>query len=211
MRRRNVWGSRSQRRLQRRRARVAATRRRVRDLVAAATVMSVLALVVPSASAAGALSITVSSAPKSVAPGQAIAYTINAVNTGGSTATSVTISDALNGVGAGQLTAPATTSNLGNCTFTSPTVTCNASSLAPGQTWTVTITGAVTAAAGTTLSDTATVTGPESATTVTASATTTTTVSQTLAAGFAQTKLAGGLNKPIALAFAPSGDIYICE
>jgi len=41
------------------------------------------------AAAAGAVSITVTSAPNSVAAGQAIVYTINAVNTGGSTAAPV--------------------------------------------------------------------------------------------------------------------------
>ena len=163
------------------------------------------------AAAAGAVSITVTSVPNSVATGQAIAYTINAVNTGGSTATGVTISDALTGVGVGQMTAPAITTNLGSCTFASPTETCTAASLAAGQTWTVTITGAVTAAAGATLSDTATVTGTESSSPFSASATTTTTVSQNVASGFAQTKLAGGLNKPIAFVFAPNGDIYIGE
>ncbi len=163
------------------------------------------------AASTGPVSISVMSSPSPVATGQAIAYTINVTNTGGAAATGVTLTDALNGVGIGQMSAPATTQNLGSCTFAFPTETCTATTLGAGQVWTVTITGAVTAAVGSTLSDTASVTGTESSAPFSASATTSTTISQTLPAGFAQTKLATGLAKPIALAFAPNGDIYVAE
>jgi uncharacterized repeat protein (TIGR01451 family) len=168
-------------------------------------------LATKAAAAAGPVSITVSSAPSPVATGQAIAFTVNVVNAGGSTATGVTLSETLTGVGLGQLAAPAIVSNLGSCSFASPVEKCTAASVAAGQTWTVTMTVAVTAAAGATVSDAATVTGTESSSAFSASATTSATASQTLAPGFAQTKLAGGLSKPVALDFAPGGDIYIAE
>jgi uncharacterized repeat protein (TIGR01451 family) len=163
------------------------------------------------AAAVSPIAVTVTSSPSPVATGQAVAYTITVTNRGSSVATGATLTDTLNGVGIGQLTAPATTSNIGSCTFASPTETCTVASVAAGGVWKVTITGAVTSTAGSTLSDTATVTGTESSAPFSASATTTTTVSQNLPAGFAQTKLAGGLKKPIAFVFAPNGDIYIGE
>jgi uncharacterized repeat protein (TIGR01451 family) len=169
-------------------------------------------LTVRPAAAASPMSITVTAAPNPVSTGQALAYTINFSNTGGSAASGLTITDTLTGVVAGNgMPAPAMTTNVGSCNFNASQVACNAASLAAGQVWTVTITGQVASAAGTTLSDTATVTGTESSAQFTASATATTTVNQPLLAGFAQTQLASGLSKPVAVAFAPKGDIYIGE
>ena len=105
---------------------------------------------------------------------------------------------------------PAAITSLGTCTYTAPTETCTAPTLAAGQVWTVTLTVAVSAPSSTAYSDTATVTGTEG-TTFTASATATATATPALPAGFAQTKLAGGLAKPIVLDFAPNGDLYIGE
>ena len=137
-----------------------------------------------------------------------MAYRITMTNNGASAATNVTLSDAFNGLGLGQMAQPAATSTLGTCTYTAPTETCTAPTLAAGQVWTVTITMAVSAASSTAYSDTATVTGTEG-TAFTASATANSTANPSLPAGFTQTKLAGGLAKPIVLAFAANGDLYI--
>jgi glucose/arabinose dehydrogenase len=177
----------------------------------AATLGTVSALASPASAAAGPVTIAVQATPNPVATSQAVAYTVTVSNEGSGTASNVTMADSLNGIGPGQSTTPVMTSSLGSCTYSSPQVTCTAASLGAGQVWSVTITGAVTAAAGSTLSDTATVSGSESSSTFTASATTTDSVSPSIAPGFAQTQLAGGLKKPVAIAFAPNGDIYIAE
>jgi glucose/arabinose dehydrogenase len=157
------------------------------------------------------VTVTVSSTPQPVATGHALAYAITVVNRGKATATGVGLSLTLSRIGVGQLAAPAARSTLGNCTYTAPTETCSAGSLGSGSTWTVTVTGAVTAAAGTTVSNTVKVTGTESGSAISVSATTSTLVNPAVAPGFAQTQVVGGLNNPIALAFAPNGDIYIAE
>jgi uncharacterized repeat protein (TIGR01451 family) len=179
-------------------------------VMVAATLGAVTALASP-ASTAGPVTINVQATPNPVATSQAVAYTVTVRNVGSSSATNVSMTDALNGVGTGQSTTPTMTSSLGSCTYSSPQVTCTGASLGAGQVWSVSITGAVTAAAGSTLSDTATVSGSESSSSFSASATTTDHVSANVTPGFAQTQLAGGLKKPIALAFAPNGDIYIAE
>jgi len=168
-------------------------------------------LAAPASAASGPVSVTVTSSPSNVATGQAVAYTVTVTNSGSSPATGLTLTNTFSGVGPGQLTAPAVTTNTGTCTYAAPAETCTAASVGAGDVWTVTITGAVSAAIGATFSDSATVTGSESASSFTASATSTGTVSQSLASGFVQTKLAGGLSKPIAFVFAPGGDIYIGE
>jgi len=168
-------------------------------------------LAAPASAASGPVSVTVTSSPSNVATGQAVAYTVTVTNSGSSPATGLTLTNTFSGVGPGQLTAPAVTTNTGTCTYAAPAETCTAASVGAGDVWTVTITGAVSAAIGATFSDSATVTGSESASSFTASATATGTVSQSLASGFVQTKLAGGLSKPIAFVFAPGGDIYIGE
>ena len=166
----------------------------------------------PALAAGPAVSIAVTSSSNPVSSGQALAYTITVANTGGATASGLTLTDSLVGLGIGSLpSSPWMTTSTGSCSYASPTVTCSAATLAAGQAWSVTITGQVTAAAGGTLSDTATVTGTESSTPFTASATVATPINQVLPPGFTQTKLAGSLTKPILLAFAPNGDIYIGE
>lgn len=164
----------------------------------------------PSASATSPVSVAVTSTPSAASSTQAVAYRVTMINNGTSAATNVTLSDAFNGVGLGQMTQPATVQNLGTCTYTSPTETCTVPTLAAGQTWTVTITMAVSAPASTAYSDTATVTGTEGSS-FSASATAGDTSAPALASGFTQTKLAGSLSKPIVLDFAPNGDMYIGE
>ena len=142
-----------------------------------------------------------------------MAYSIAVTNTGTSAASGVTLVDSFNGEYLNQLTEPAVqlTNGGGACTYTSPTETCTVPSIGAGQTWQVTITMAVQNSAGTTYSNTAAVTGTESSASFSTSATTTATVAPTLAPGFTQTKVAGGLAKPIVLAFAANGDLYIGE
>jgi glucose/arabinose dehydrogenase/outer membrane protein assembly factor BamB len=160
---------------------------------------------------ANPLSITNSSMPRSVTTGQAIAFTITVVNKGAAAATGLSLTDTLTGLDLGQMDEPVIRTNLGGCTFTAPTETCTLASLAAGQTWTVNMTVEVAAVAGTTLSNTANATGTESGFSYNVAATTSTVVAPNVAAGFAQTQLAGGLANPIALAFAPNGDIYVAE
>jgi uncharacterized repeat protein (TIGR01451 family) len=166
------------------------------------------------ASAASAVTVSVTSNPHPVASGQAMAYTITAANTGGADASGLTMTDTItNLVPASPQTAPFFTQSTGSCSYDATTsqVTCTAATLPAGKVWTVTITAQMTAAAGTTLPDTATVTGTESGTQFSGSGSTTTTVGPSLQTGFAQTQLAHGLSKPIAIAFPPGGDTWIGE
>ena len=181
---------------------------------AAAILAGLMAGPAAPASAASAASLTVTSNPGSVSTGQAMAYTITAANTGGSAASGATITDIITGLGTGGVaTTPLMDTNVGSCSYDAATsqATCTAASLAAGQVWTVSITGQITAPAGTVLSDTATLTGTESSAPFSVSATTSTTVNQSLPAGFTQTQLAHGLKNPVVFAFAPGGDIYIGE
>jgi glucose/arabinose dehydrogenase len=168
-------------------------------------------------SATGPVTITLTSAPSQVATLQAVAFRITVTNTGSAAATGMTLTDSMTGASSTgpypvQLpNGPAITSNLGTCTFANPNETCAVPTIAAGQVWNVTMTVGVTAAAGTAYSDTATVSGTESSTAFSTPATTTSAVSPALAPGFTQTQLAGGLNKPIVLAFAANGDLYIGE
>ncbi len=159
------------------------------------------------ASAVAAPTISVVQNPQQVASGQPIQYAITIPNTGGADASGLTLTDTLSGVGPGATT-PWVVTSTGSCSYADPTLTCTASSLPAGQTWTVSITGQVTAAAGGSVSSSATLTGTETAA-FSVSASATGTVAGVLPAGFTQTKLAGGLANPIVLAFAPNGDIYI--
>lgn len=161
-----------------------------------------------SVASSGPVAIAVTGSPSSAASTQAVAYRITMTNNGSSAATGVTLSDVFNGVGLGQMAQPATTTNLGACAYTTPTETCTAPALGAGQVWTVTVTMAVSAPSSTAYSDTATVTGTEG-TAFTATAMANSTSGPALPPGFTQTKLAGGLAKPIVLAFAANGDLYI--
>lgn len=192
-------------------ARTAGLRRFVVALVAAAVIGLGLVAVSagPSAAAGGPVTVSVTSTPGAAAINQGVAYSVTVTNTGAAPASGVTLTDTFNGENLGQLVTPATTQSSGSCTYTSPTETCTTPTIAAGGVWQVTITVAVANAAGATYSDTASVVGTESATNFSASATTSATVAPVLTPGFTQTKLAGGLAKPIVLAFAANGDLYI--
>ncbi len=170
-----------------------------------------------SVAASSPVTVTVISTPASVATDQAVAFRITVTNTGAAAASGVSIADTMTGASSVgpypvQLpNGPATTSDLGSCSFATPTETCTAPTLAPGQVWNVTMTVGVTAAAGTAYSDTASVSGTESSTAFSTAATTTATAAPALASGFTQTQLAKGLNKPIVLVFGTDGTMYIGE
>ena len=109
-----------------------------------------------------------------VASGAELTYTITVTNLGSSKVDNVVMTDQVNGVGVIQsppaLPQLTITSSKGTCSQGGPSgnlVTCNAGTLSGRQVWTVTIRGQVTAADGTTLNNTASVTGTKSAQTFT--------------------------------------------
>ena len=113
-----------------------------------------------------------------VASGQQLTYTVTVVNTGGAKVNNVVLADQVNGVGGiGVPPQLVLTSSRGGCGQNGNLVTCNAGSIEGFGTWTVTIRGIVTAPNGTTLNNTATVTGTKSAQNHSAQATATTLVS----------------------------------
>jgi uncharacterized repeat protein (TIGR01451 family) len=198
------------------RSSLASGSRRLGLVIAAAalTITGVAARPASTVSASSAMSVSVTSNPNPVATGQAMAYTITATNTGGSDASALTMTDTItNLVPAAPQTAPFFKTSSGSCSYdsTNSQVTCTAASLPAGKEWTVGITAQMTAAAGTTLPNTATVTGTESGAQFSQSGSTTTKINPSLPAGFKQTQLAGGLKKPVVLAFPPGGDIWIGE
>jgi uncharacterized repeat protein (TIGR01451 family) len=169
----------------------------------------------PAHAAAGDATVTVTSNPQPVAAGQGMAYTISMANTGGADATGLTLTDTLGTlVAVSPQTSPFFTPSSGTCSYdaTSTLATCTTGTIPAGGVWTVTVTGGNSAAAGATVSDTASVTGTESGASFTASGSTTTTIAPALPAGFQQTTLAKGLSKPILVNFVPgSSDMWIGE
>lgn len=135
---------------------------------AAALVLLGSPLLVPAvADPASPITVTNVASPSPVASGAEITYTISMTNTGGSKLTNLVLTDQLNGVGTLQ-SPPATpqyaiSSSQGSCTQSAQLVTCNGGTLPGGGTWFVTIRGLVTAPSGSTLNNTATVTGTRSA------------------------------------------------
>src|SRR3954447_12017688 len=150
-------------------------KRRLQILLAGALVLAFV-IVDGRAQGAAASPITVVKTPSlsQVASGAQLTYTIVVTNTGGAAISNVSMTDQVNGVGVIQ-NPPALpqfniTSTKGACTqggSNGNLITCNAGNMAGGESWTVTIGGQVTAGAGTTLHNTATVTGTKSATTFT--------------------------------------------
>ncbi|HEU4939631.1 MAG TPA: CARDB domain-containing protein [Vicinamibacterales bacterium] len=123
------------------------------------------------------LAVTKVDTPDPVASGQELTYTITVVNTGGAKVTNVVLSDQLNGVG-GIGTPPqlVLTSTRGSCQQNVNLVTCNGGAIEGLGTWVVTIRGIVTAANGTTINNTVSVSGTKSAQNFTTTATATTLV-----------------------------------
>ena len=145
-------------------ARIHRGRRGTALLLAAGLTCSLVLATGPSASAATPVSLSQSASANPVDSGAELVYTIVTTNTGGAKVTEVVLTDVVNGLtgvdGVGPLTL---TSTVGSCSQSGNTVRCEAGTLQGGQSWTVTIRGKVTAAAGETLNNTATVTGTKSA------------------------------------------------
>lgn len=133
-------------------------------------ILGTVVLAAGPAFAASPLTIKKTANPSPVASGQELTYTILVTNTGGAKVTEVYLTDVVNGLtgvdGTNQLVL---TSNVGTCFQSGNTVRCDAGTLQGFQSWTVTIRGVVTAANGTTLNNTASVTGTKSAQTYTES------------------------------------------
>ena len=124
------------------------------------------------------LSVTKVDTPDPVASGAELTYTITIVNTGGAKVTNVVLSDQLNGVGGiGNPPQLVLTSTRGSCQQTVNLVTCNGGAIEGLGTWVVTIRGKVTAASGTTINNTVSVSGTKSAQNFTTTASATTLVS----------------------------------
>jgi uncharacterized repeat protein (TIGR01451 family) len=131
-----------------------------------------------SADPASPITVTNSDSADPVASGAELTYTIVMANTGGSKVDSLVMTDQLNGVGGiGVPPQLVLTSSQGSCTQSALRVSCAGGTLAGGKAWTVTIRGIVTASAGTTINNTATVTGTRSAQNFSTVATATTLVS----------------------------------
>lgn len=133
--------------------------RLVSVLVAFLMTVAGLSLAAPAAYASpDPISVTMTAAPSPVASGSSLTYTITTTNIEPQVS-NVRLTDQLTG-----LKNVVLTSSRGYCAESNLLVTCDAGSM-PGQnsTWTVTITGLVTAAEGTYLDNTATVTGSWSA------------------------------------------------
>jgi uncharacterized repeat protein (TIGR01451 family) len=142
-------------------------------LMAAAVLQPGFASVV-SADPISPVSVVKTASSNPVASGAELTYTIVVTNLGSSKVDNVVMTDQVNGVGVIQnppaLPQLTITSSKGTCTQGGPNgnlVTCNAGTLNGRQVWTVTIRGQVTASSGTTLNNTASVTGTKSAQTFT--------------------------------------------
>src|SRR4051794_7864926 len=119
---------------------------------------------------ASPITVTKSASASSIASGAQLTYTIVVKNTAGGSVSSVVLSDQVNGLGVIQappaLPQLIMTSTKGSCAqggANGNLVTCTAGTMAGGESFTVTIRGQVTAGSGTTLNNTASVTGTKSA------------------------------------------------
>jgi len=140
---------------------------------------------------ASPVTVTIVDSPDPIASGSQLLYTITAVNTGGSKITNVVLSNQVNGVGGiGVPPQLQLSSTRGTCGQSGNLVTCNAGSIEGNGSWVVTIRGVVTAANGTVLNETATVTGTRSAQNFTTTNTATTLVSNSTGSPLADLTIA---------------------
>lgn len=131
---------------------------------AAAIVFSIAGIAPVTADPASPVTIASSGSPNPVASGAQETWTITVTNTSGSKLTNVALSDQLNGIGGiGVPPQLALATTKGSCTQNSLLVTCSIGTLSGGASFTVTIRGVVTAASGTTINNTAAVSGTRSA------------------------------------------------
>ena len=122
-----------------------------------------------SADPSSPFSVTKSASASSIPSGTPLTYTIVVKNTGGASIGNVVLTDQVNGIGVIQnppaLPQLVITTTQGSCTQGGPNgnlVSCNAGTMSGGASFTVTIGGQVTAGAGTTLNNTASVSGTKS-------------------------------------------------
>lgn len=133
----------------------------IRVILAIATLVAILVACFATALAAppDPLSIRNACAPDPVAPGQNLTCTITVTNTGVTPLTDVVLTDQVQGVGGiGSPPRLSLTSTRGGCTESNHLVRCTVGTIEGGGSWIVTLTGVVTAASGTTLNNTASVT-----------------------------------------------------
>src|SRR4051812_2531524 len=150
----------------------------VRLAVAVVLTMLIAAAAAVIADPASPVTVAIVDSPDPVASGAQILYTINVVNTGGSKLTNVLLSDQVNGIaGIGVPPQLQLSSTRGSCSQSGNLVNCNAGTIEGNGAWTVTIRGVVTAASGTVINETATVSGTRSAQNFTTTSTATTLVS----------------------------------
>ena len=146
------------------------------------------------------MTITNVDSPDPVQSGSQILYTVVVTNTGGAKVNNVVLTDQINGVvGFGNSPLLDVVSSRGGagCTQTNTQVTCSIGSIEGTGSWTVTIRGVVTAAAGTTINNIATVVATKSAQTYTTSAAATTQVEGSSGPGGASPDLTIGKNGPL--------------
>src|SRR6476661_7431493 len=147
---------------------------RRRFQIALVGIATLIALVIAGGEAladpASPITVTKTASSNPVASGAQLTYTIVVKNTAGGSISNVVLSDQVNGLGVIQ-SPPALpqliiTSTKGSCNqggTNGNLVTCAVGTMAGGESFTVTIRGQVTAGAGTTLNNTASVTGTKSA------------------------------------------------
>src|SRR5580765_3006525 len=144
------------------------------SMVAALMVATGLILADP----ASPVTVSIVDSPDPVASGAQVLYTVAVVNTAGSKLTNMLLSDQVNGIaGIGVPPQLQLSSTRGSCSQSGNLVTCNAGTIEGNGTWVVTILGVVTAANGTVINETATVSGTRSAQNFTTTSTATTLVS----------------------------------
>lgn len=161
----------------------AATLRALRRGFAALVVFGAIAAAaaIILADSASPLAVTNVDSPDPVSSGSELTYTYTIVNTGGAAVSKVVLSTQINGVaGIGVPPELVLTSTRGACTLVNAThLTCDAGIIEGRGVWVVTVRGIVTAANGTTLNNTVSVTATKSAQNFTSTATATTLVNNT--------------------------------
>ena len=153
-------------------------RRGIRLAAAAALALAGASAPILLADPASPITVTIVDTPDPVASGAQLLYTITMVNVGGAKVTNVVLSNQVNGIGGiGMPPQLQITSTRGSCTQSGNLVNCNGGAIEGMGTWVVTIRGVVTAASGTVINETATVSGTKSAQNFTTTSTATTLVS----------------------------------
>jgi len=178
---------------------ISPTQRFAAALLSALLMTSALPAVGAPVAAANPLSITNVDSPDPVLSGSQLTYTIEIQNTGGAKVANAVLTDQINGVaGFGNPPLLDVVSSRGSCSQNNTQVTCDGGTIEGFGSWTITVRGVVTAAAGTTINNIATVTATKSAQTFTSSAAATTQVTGS-GPGGPSPDLTIGKNGPLAV------------